>query len=229
MEINNISQVKIESKDLTTANRFVVFLDIMGFKNMVARQDHKEVLEKLQRLQKDISFYVSLHKMTNVQLAQFSDSIVLFSQDVSKDSFQALADIAASIMMTAIQQGIPLKGAIAKGKITCDIPKQLFFGQALIDAYLLEENIKYYGVVVHHTAENDARKDKHHFRDMKVYLKSGQIAHFELNWYNKQLDNIPNQYNIERCLSKIRQTVSDEPRKYIDNTLQIVKEGKNVS
>ena len=220
---NNKGQVYIESTDLTTTNRFVVFLDIMGFKNMVARQEHQEVLEKLQLLQKEISFYVGLHKHINIQLAQFSDSIVLFSQDASSESFVALSDIAAAIMMTAIQQGIPLKGAIAKGKVTCDIPKQLFFGQALIDAYLLEENIKYYGVVVHHTAELDAKNDIQHFRDIKTYLKSGQISHYELNWYNKKLSGQEEQLSVEQCLAKIRQTVSDEPRKYIDNTLQIIK------
>ena len=61
-------------------------------------------------------------------------------------------------MQTAIKQQIFIKGAIAQGRITCDIPKQLFFGHALIDAYLLEENIHYNGILVDRTAENSVIK-----------------------------------------------------------------------
>ena len=215
-------------EDKNTANRFVAFLDIMGFKERVARTNHSKLLAQLTNFNRDITSYIGKYQNTEIQLAQFSDSIVLFSNDATQKSLKTLAEVTCGIMQTAIKQQIPIKGAIAQGKITCDIPKQLFFGQALIDAYLLEENIHYYGILVHHTAEKSVINlgEKSIFKDIKAPLKSGKIFHYELSWYvNNNCQNREQQLdNIINALKNIRQTVSDAPRKYIDNTLDVIKE-----
>ena len=229
------SKVTFAKRSTYTKNRFVAFLDIMGFKERVARNDHDVVLNELEIFQSNISQYVGYHRDADIQLALFSDSILIYSQDDTIDSLHALADITSHIMMYAIQQEnpIPLKGAIAAGKTTCNHIKQLYFGQALIDAYLLEENIKYYGVLVHHSAEKYLLQSKFdEFRDIKAPLKGGDIAHYELNWYTIKLDlfetiegqkqAIP-QKDVPSCLKNLRLTVSDEPRKYIDNTKRVIE------
>lgn len=132
------SRLQLQS-DKNTAHRFVAFLDIMGFKDRVGRTSHSRLLAQLTDFNKAITGYIGKYQNTEIQLAQFSDSIVLFSNDITQKSLKTLAEVTRGIMQTAIKLQIPLKGAIAQGQITCDIPKQLFFGQALIDAYLLEE------------------------------------------------------------------------------------------
>lgn len=233
MTEQNIALVEDESSlqlqaDKNTAHRFVAFLDIMGFKERVARTSHNKLLTQLTDFNKDITSYIGKYQNTEIQLAQFSDSIVLFSNDITQKSLKTLAEVTRGIMQTAIRQQIPIKGAIAQGQITCDIPKQLFFGQALIDAYQLEENIHYYGILVHHTAEGSILKlgNDGIFKDIKAPLKSGKISHYELSWYID--DNIQNTQEkigeIKAALKDIRQTVSDAPRKYIDNTLDVIDE-----
>lgn len=223
--------------------RFVVFLDIMGFKDRVARNTPETLYEELTAFNKDITNIINLSKkidtedlssnsgesnvnlisaeesVDKIMLAQFSDSIVLFSQDNSKESLIAISDVVRQIMDSAInrEKPIPLKGALAEGNITCDMSKQLFFGQALIDAFLLEENVHYYGVVVHHTAESSViSHGVEKFKNTLVPLKSGQIYHYELVWY---ADNIE---DIKSGLNRIRLSVSDSPRKYVDNTNSII-------
>ena len=186
IELEDESKLLLQA-DKNTADRFVAFLDIMGFKDRVARTNHAQLLEQLTNFNREITSYIGKYKNSEIQLAQFSDSIVLFSNDTTSISLQTLAEVTRGIMQTAINLQIPMKGAIAQGKITCDIPKQLFFGQALIDAYLLEENINYYGILVHHTAEKSVLTlidNKKIFKDIKAPLKSGKISHFELSWYN---------------------------------------------
>lgn len=213
--------------DNKTAERFVAFLDIMGFKDRVARSDHNDLLNQLSEFNKDIISYIGKYQNSEIQLAQFSDSIVLFSNDDSIASLDTLAEVTRGIMQSAINRQIPIKGAIARGVITCDFPKQLFFGQALIDAYLLEENINYYGILVHHTAENaviNSNEINNLFKDIKAPLKSGKISHYELSWYLDD-DNMKSDAKIEEineALKGIRETVSDAPRKYIDNTLDVI-------
>ena len=217
--------------DKNTADRFVAFLDIMGFQERVARTEHSQLLTQLTNFNRAITGYIGKYQATEIQLAQFSDSIVLFSNDTTLNSLETLADVTRGIMQTAIKQQIPIKGAIAQGQITCDIPKQLFFGQALIDAYLLEENIHYYGILVHHTAENSVTKlnnenNNNIFKDIKAPLKSGKISHYELSWYiNDDPQTIEEKVSeMNDALKAIRQTVSDAPRKYIDNTLDVINE-----
>lgn len=220
------SSVRFSKHSDFTKNRFVAFLDIMGFKDRVARNEHNEILKELEVFQSNISQYVSYHRDANVQLALFSDSILIYSQNDTSESLHALADITSHVMMYAIQQGkpIPLKGAIAAGRMTCNQTKQLYFGQALIDAYLLEENVKYYGVLVHHSAEGYLQlSDFPEFRNIKAPLKGGEISHYELKWYNTALKpGEPNPKTVDDCLKNLRLTVSDEPRKYIDNTQKIM-------
>lgn len=208
--------------DKNTANRFVVFLDIMGFKDRVARTNHKRLLTQLSDFNKGITECIGIHS-ADIQIAQFSDSIVLFSNDINPKSLQTIAEVTRGIMQIAIKQQIPIKGAIAQGQITCDISKQLFFGQALIDAYLLEENIFYYGILAHHSIESNIIKlESPIFNDIKAPLKSGNISHYELSWYADDLSDEQQLKTIHDALNNIRQSVSDAPRRYIDNTLDVI-------
>lgn len=222
------SDVKIAKQPNVTNNRFIVFLDIMGFKDRVARNEHDDIFNELEIFQGNINKCISLYSKEDIQSALFSDSILLYSQNDTTNSLHALADITSHIMMYAIQQEkpIPLKGAIAAGCMTCNQTKQLYFGQALIDAYLLEENIKYYGVLVHHSAEKYLKGSSFpEFRDIKAPLKEGDIFHYELNWYNTLLkEDECNHKTVDACLKTLRLTVSGEPRKYIDNTQKVMKE-----
>lgn len=231
--------------NIQTKNRFVVFLDIMGFKDRVARNTPEELYAELTEFNKNITNILNSNQKikqdkskkendssggiviknyeeeNNIILAQFSDSIVLFSVDDSNDSLVTISKVTEKIMRAAIRHTnpIPLKGALAKGNVTCDMSKQLFFGQALIDAFLLEENVQYYGVVVHHTAEESVSKlNSDIYKNSKIYLKSGRIEHYELIWYKDNIDT------IESEIDRIRLSVSDSPRKYIDNTKQIIRD-----
>ena len=220
------SSIKLSKQPNFTRDRFVAFLDIMGFKDRVARNNHEVILNELEVFQSNISQYVSYHQDANVQLALFSDSILIYSQNDTPESLHALADITNHIMMYAIQQErpIPLKGAIAAGRMTCNQTKQLYFGQALIDAYLLEENVKYYGVLVHHSAEKYLKMSEFpEFRDVSAPLKGGEISHYELKWYDTIINSDErNPKTVDECLQNLRLTVSDEPRKYIDNTRKVM-------
>lgn len=204
-----------------TASRFVVFLDIMGFKDKVAHKEHEAVLSKLKSFQGKIASFVAQEGNDNIQLVQFSDSIILFSSDTKIATLNTLANITTNVMLSALELNFPLKGAIAKGKITCDVQKQLFFGQALIDAYLLQEDVKSYSVLVHHSAEVDV-KARSHFREVKAYLKTGRIIHRELNWYGGIEQEEAQKEQTKRVLHRLRESVSNAPRIYIDNTLSLI-------
>lgn len=198
-----------------TAERYVAFLDIMGFKERVARNDHKVILSELQ----DMSEFIStlLKGESNITFVMFSDSFLFFTEQEDKEELRRLVELLAGVMNHAIENKIPIKGVVARGTFTVDIAKQLYFGQPLIDAYGLEENIVLYGIVVHHTLEKEARTMTDWFVDEDTPLKNGNSKHYLLNWWRG------NEESVKEKLNAIRETVSDSPRRYIDKTLDLIK------
>ena len=135
-----------------TCERIVAFLDIMGFKDMVARH-FETIKDKLEKL----SSFIGETMDENYQYMIFSDSIILYAKSDGMEVFKSLLTKVSKIIEKSISLGLPIKGAIAKGECTVSLSyKPFFFGQPIIDAYTLEENVVLYGVVLHNTVEDMA-------------------------------------------------------------------------
>lgn len=213
------------SESSPTANRYVLFLDIMGFKDRVARSDHKEILRDLQAISNFISDKISREE--GLLFTMFSDSIIILSSDIQYKTFVAMVLLANAVVKQSVALKIPIKGALAKGKCTAyPGPKPLYFGQPIIDAYLLEESIELYNVALHHTVEEFAirrsKESPNQIFDYEIKLKGGLSKHFVLGWF---ADNIS---ECEDNLRTIRMTVSDSPRRYVDNTLKYISAFKEI-
>ena len=214
---------EISQDDNVTRERFVVFLDIMGFKDIVrSNPKHDELKKRLGELNDSINKLIKEEEATSIiELVQFSDSIILFTKNNTNEQLVKLVSIVCLIMQEAIELKFAMKGAIAKGVLTCDSNKKVYFGQAQIDAYLLEENVWYYGIVVHHSAQSDVEKiNKNYISTLELPMKTGRIKHCELSWYAYSSDKAN---DIKERISNIRYTVSDAPRRYIDNTEAVMK------
>lgn len=207
-----LGSASLQDDFVITVERFVAFLDIMGFKDKVARHNHDEILQDL----RGISDFLSQQhpKEQGINYAMFSDSLLFYTDNNSKEQLKSLCNIVKELLIYATDIKIPFKGAISKGILTADSKKQLYFGQPLIDAYLIGEEILIYGVVAHHTIENDAKDIDDGFINKDVPLRSGHSCHYILNWYREE-------EKVKNALTRIREDVSGTPRRYIDNTLAL--------
>ena len=223
MNHSNTSQssiFKVFASGEPTTKRYVVFLDIMGFKERVARYDHVEILSDLQQLSNFIS--ENLQREEGFLFTMFSDSIIILSSDVEYSTFVKLIRLTNAIIERSISLNLPIKGAMACGECTAMLgDKALYFGQPIIDAYILEESAELYNVVLHHTVEENAIRlsdETKEIFDYQVKLKGGISKHYILAWFASSLEHNKNN------LIAIRKTVSDYPRRYIDNTLNCISE-----
>ena len=221
-----------------TSKRFFCFLDIMGFKDLVMRNSHKEIYDLLTKLSKhrdtleNAKSLPEQYDSDSLKTVSFSDSIVVFTKDDRPECFELMTFAVGWLFSQALKDGIPMKGAIAFGEMSVNISSQIFFGQPLIDAYLLEEEVNYYGITIHDTVEryfgenNVSNEIKEHYIDCLTPLKSGKINHLNLNWIRSL--NLENEKDIEekhealKLMSKQRQKKSGYPRKYIDNTVGVI-------
>jgi hypothetical protein len=217
-----------------TKNRFLSFLDFMGFKEFVLKNPHDEVF----KIMNEISGFVKSINSAKLSDAfknkkaftiNFSDSIFLFSEDDSQESFEIFTMANFWLFGHIISRSIPLKGAIAYGLISVDIDNQLYFGQPIIDSYQLQDEIFYYGIVAHHSFEKNLINYKQNnvkalYFEAKTPLKSGSIEHVNLDWslgYKIAMEKKGDKIDLIEKIKSFRTQASGYPRKYIDNTLEL--------
>lgn len=175
------------------SDHIVLFMDIMGFKDRVMRMGHKELLEKMIEFKEKNDRLKPLLKDKNgelLRMVQFSDSIIIASLDDSKSALNKIVKAGVVLMQNALETGFALKGAIAKDPLTFDSGSGIYFGRSIIDAYLLEEELKFYGVVFHHSVEEliqqykdippirGKREQKIPVSEYQIHLKSGRSTHY---------------------------------------------------
>ncbi|MFA7380239.1 MAG: hypothetical protein WC150_07250 [Bacteroidia bacterium] len=218
---------------LNTDERFVAFFDILGFKDLVNRNSHADVLKKLKALKDKLS---DLQKKTELPLLKadeinqnqtrsvtFSDSIILFSNGASILDAKKIIYDSYFILRTAIINKIAIKGAISFGEITVDFDNNLFFGQPIIDSYLLHEELEMINVVIDNYAEVRISNLKGNEEinkvliDYKVPMKFGKAKHKLLRPSNSSIIKM----RIIQ-MEKMYSTTSGKPRRYIDNTLEFL-------
>lgn len=238
-----------KTKWKTTDKRFVAFIDILGFKDKVMRNSHENIFKELSnistakmKLEETVNEINSGHfENSDIYIVTFSDSIVLFSKDSTFPSFEFFLIATRFMFGNTIKNKIAIKGGIAYGEISVNKTEQVYFGQPIIDAYSIEEDVNYMGVVCHNSIDyyineniDYAKKSaliKRLLMETETPLKSGKITHKNLDWFYM----LANNYELDEkdklkgaLVSEIKKfyiSVSGSPRKYIDNTISLITEG----
>ncbi|MCM1139818.1 MAG: hypothetical protein NC453_14720 [Muribaculum sp.] len=227
---------------ITKTDHLVLFMDIMGFKNRVERTDLVVLMGQLSEFKtKNIKLSPLLKngKQQLIAYSQFSDSIVLVTRGCSKEDLNRLTKAAVILMQIGMQSGFALKGCISKGEMIYSPNNQLFFGKALVDAYMLEEELKFYGVVYHHSVEElihstitnqlihiKGREKYIPIYEAKVNLKTGCCYHYTVAWHLLKEDLSKGDVSdiAKDWLKKIAETVSGNPRIYLANTRTYIED-----
>lgn len=216
--------------------RYVAILDIMGFKDMVFRNDHTELKEQIKELLDFKDTVLDLmgesesedieELETIIYDVTFSDSLIFITKDESYHNFKRLLSVLRAVQKSSFQLNLPTKGAISYGLFSLDFDNSLFLGQPLIDAYLLQEELYYYGIILDNDVEskiyefmeasNKREKDlkSHLVKSDKTPLKSCSATHYNLKVTQLGKDEIKGMYK----------GVSGSTRKYVDNTLMMFDE-----
>ena len=222
-----------------TCNRFVAYIDIMGFKDMVARTPHNEIYEMMRKIEASKSINVYLYPGYKdpllVKTTTYSDSIMIYSKDESDDALKSLLYTVSGFAYDLLVECIPYKGSVAFGRMTLDDKNSIYFGQPLIDAYLLQEELHFYGIIIHATAEKKIGNEKNYNKCLLDYscpLKNGFSNHLTICpiYIHPPIDDEFKEHAEKpyKTIKDFRLNTSGYLRKYIDNTEQYLEYIKNL-
>lgn len=133
-------------------NKIVTFLDILGFKKLIADSENSEIAQstvnKLALIFNRIDEIISDYSDT-FHCARFSDSIIIIQTSPPKYEVDYFKFIVA-IHHFLIREGLLLRGAIVKGDIYYNHSGKYFdmFGPAMVKAYQIEQQAVYPRVIV---------------------------------------------------------------------------------
>lgn len=211
--------------------RYVAYLDILGFKDYVMRNSIHAVYSRLKALnalrpeEQDPDYESETSK--RIKFTIFSDSVFIFSKDDDFVSLRHFLTYVKRVMRMALRKEIPLKGAIAYGNMAVDVNNNLFCGQPIVDAYLLEEDLQYMGVVFHHTFEEayfklsdtQIKRVSNWIKEVSTPFGYGKRTHLNLDYRIAGSTT----YELKERIENQRFYSSGDARKYIDNTLEMIR------
>jgi hypothetical protein len=219
-------------------NRFVAYLDFLGFKEYVSRESPDKVYnmmsklsDNIEKIEKSESLNLGKYKGKKPYITTFSDSVFIFSFDDTLISFEIILNYISLLMYGIMNECVlPMKGAIAHGTVHVDKDKHIYCGRPLTDAYLLQEDVHYCGIVFHNSVDIYLEKQqakinnelKELFFETLTPFKNGCIKHNNVNWF---LHIDEDDFNLIN--KKMRITTSGNPRRYSDNTKKVFDETKN--
>ena len=239
-----------------TTNRYVAYLEICGFKELVAQNKHSFIEKKMLQLNEQIKNievealskikkYIIIHEQENrksgleyeieaydriVRPILHSDSILLVSNTDHPYAAFNMFRICQQILMHCIAVDLPVKGAISLGNFTCDFENSIFLGKPLLDSFLLQQELSYFGVVLHHSAEKNMSvgpfiqiKNIHlPFNPYEILIryktpfKSGRVFHLNIAPHSGSYSK------LSKSLTQCYQNVSGESRLYVDSTIEFL-------
>lgn len=223
-----------------TCNRFVGMIDIMGFKDLVSRNSHEKVYKMMLKVSEAMTntqfwygtdFDKNDNPLEKVIFMTYSDSIIVYSQNNSAECADMFIGCMSGLSEELFKNGVPHKGSVAFGKMTVDFDNAIFFGQPLIDAYLIQDELQFYGTVAHSTAEfNKNFKNDDNVIEYNCPFKTGTANHLTItpgSFITKDPIDIKEIEKLTKSIQKLKINTSGGLRNYIDNTLKYIEYSKN--
>ena len=171
----------------------------------------------------------------NVGYAWFSDTFLVYTDDDSADSFGAMDNISRWFVYFLITDDIPVRGAISCGMLYADRENDLFFGEALIEAYEYGEAQDWIGLLLCPSAERRLKDYKlktetllnYVYTDVPFNKRANNLIQNLLVCIVGNCVSVNDQNPIIKRLSEMRERVVDESiRSKYDRTIKFLINNK---
>lgn len=138
-------------------DKYVAFLDILGFKSALKNMRHEEAKNYISKFSSVIYSAWKHSNCQNINGYIVSDSIIIYSRrDCNSNTLIELIEFIDKVCKEEfVKNSILIRGAIARGKFDrmsaielSSLVKGLIVGQAYVEAYKLESSMKVPGIIL---------------------------------------------------------------------------------
>jgi len=219
------------------SKRWVGYFDLLGVKQLFKTKGHISIFVALSSAIKKIKKRATAWE--NVGYSWFSDTFIVYAIDDSAQSFGAIDNLARWFFYFLITEGdgIPVRGAISCDSFYADRDNDLFFGEALIEAYEYGEAQDWIGLLLCPSAEERLRHlglpvEKRlnyayaeiHFNKRSNDLRQNLPACILGNWVSRN-----NQNPIIEKLIQMKERIADENiRSKYDRAIEFIQKNKRL-
>ncbi len=154
------------SKPLRYTKRWFAYFDLLGFANLVRHHEIETVLPIYESVLEAITIKAESQK--GISYSWFSDTFILFTKGSSDEEFALLEHVARLFFQKLILSKIPVRGSLTVGPLYTQQRKNIFIGEALIDAYEYGEKQNWLGFILtpsvyEHLKESSLHMDRRAF------------------------------------------------------------------
>lgn len=235
-------------------NSFVAFFDVLGYKNLVEKNTHEELLDLY-----DFCLYKSLdlaENATNVVLGMItppkeleslkiekyviSDSIIFIQNTLTQRGLLYIISYCRMLIGCAMADGIPIRGAVSYGPVSVANKRgTTIFGLGLTKAYNLESKQQWAGGIVDRKCFEIVPEETHNIIDKLINDKTNPI----LTEYNVPMKNgvlskelamdwtiyslIKNEENVRNAFARHHKDINPEVLIKINNTVEFYNKVKS--
>lgn len=128
------------------------YLDVLGFKKLVREKSPEEVYKTIDKC---LEVYYSWEKLNGIfSTLYFSDTIIFYqtSEEYIETAFLDIYGMAGLIYSRLLAEGIPVRGSITFGEFNTKHDSKgrnnIFFGEALVEAFELEKKEEWVGIII---------------------------------------------------------------------------------
>jgi hypothetical protein len=122
--------------------RFVLLLDILGFKNLVRSAPVETILESVRRILEECDEWASGRNEFGFDAIHYSDTLLIYTQEPGFDAtwFDDLIFIGSRLCCSMFAARIPVRAAMSYGPFVVERigRHRAFVGEGLVDAYEAE-------------------------------------------------------------------------------------------
>lgn len=137
-------------RSLTYKNRWFCYLDLLGFKDLIRTKDAVHVIELYEAAIEKLKITEKLKAETSLGISYswFSDTFILFSRGDSLQEFSWVEQAGRLFFQRLVLAEIPARGALSHGKLYSNLERNIFIGEALIEAYEYGEKQNWLGFLL---------------------------------------------------------------------------------
>jgi hypothetical protein len=150
---------------LRYTNRWFAYFDLLGFANLVRQHEIEHVLPIYEDVLNSITQKADAKRGKGLSYSWFSDTFIVFSRGDSDQEFAFIEHVSRLFFQKLILGGIPVRGSLTVGLLYTQQKKNIFLGEALIDAYEYGEKQDWLGFILTPSVYN-------HLKDGSLQLDS---------------------------------------------------------